>query len=396
MRWFLAVLLIWPLHALAQSDTVLPGQLQLSVSVQAPQAQRYEREMVLITIRGVYRRHITLERLQQPDFEGFSWTQLGQDTWTDTRINGEKVKVMERRMAIYPDRPGRLTIGPFVHHLTLTDEGDDWFDYPVQSKPVTISVDPAPAQGADGWWFPTARLKVADHWSNTPDQLAPGEGVLRMIRVTALGVTPEMIPPMPDLRSPSAMIFPHPDKRLIELTPNGPVTHAFWRWTIRPTNGTSTIVEPFTLSYFDTALREQRTVAISAQRVAYGADGVPDPTARTGPPPPPATLPGWPVAALAMAVFGLGTAVAVKGWRPVGIRALHRFSVLDPAVRQLRQAARSGRLETVRRSAAALLRRDGPSAKRVQMLADLDRAIYAPNAPKPNLTAFARSFMRAG
>ena len=127
MKWVLIMCLIWPMAAFAQSKTVLPSELELSVSIDDADAMPVVREMVLITIRGVFRRHITREMLIQPDLEGFSWAQLGPDHWTDERIDGQQVKVFERRMAIYPDRTGTLTIGAFTHRLTLTDEGDDWF-----------------------------------------------------------------------------------------------------------------------------------------------------------------------------------------------------------------------------------------------------------------------------
>ena len=95
----------------AQSRTVLPQELELSVTVEETDHVPFVREMVLLTIHGVYRRHITREELIQPDLEGFSWTQLGADVWREERMNGQKVKTMTRRMAVYPDRAGDLTAG---------------------------------------------------------------------------------------------------------------------------------------------------------------------------------------------------------------------------------------------------------------------------------------------
>ncbi|AZQ69112.1 hypothetical protein EF888_19455 [Silicimonas algicola] len=216
MRLLVLLCLVLPALAVAQTREVLPEDLSLTIEIEDA-AERLVGEMVLVTIKGTYRRHITRESLKQPELEGFSWSQLGQDMWTEARIRGQKVKVFTRRMALFPERAGPLTVGAFTHDLTLTDEGDDWFEHAVLSQPIDIEVKPAPE--VEGVWFPVKRLIVSDQWSNAPDQLAPGEAVLRVIRVEALGVTPEMIPPMPELRSPSAMIFPHPEQRLAELTP---------------------------------------------------------------------------------------------------------------------------------------------------------------------------------
>lgn len=393
MRVLICLLLVlcWPLAVLAQSRTVLPHELSISVSVEETDARPFVREMILLNIRGVYRRHITREILVQPDFEGFSWSQLGPDAWSEELLDGKAVKVLNRRMAVYPDRSGTLTIGAFVHKLTLTDEVDDWFEHQITSDPVIVEV--APASETDDWWFPLRNLKISDHWSNAPDQLAPGEGVLRVVRLEALGVTPEMIPPMPVLNSPSAMIFPHPEKRLVELTPEGPVTYAFWRWTIRPSNDISTIVEPLTFSYFDTRERTARSVTISAQRIAYG-EAIPGATSAVFAPSDPAKLPGWPVAITAFAVFVAGMVVALSGWRFVGLAAVQRSRFIDPLAWRLRWHARADDAVAVRRLAGVMLRRDGQDNGRMDLLKKLDRALFDPAKPAVNLRQFTDDFLR--
>lgn len=394
MRTLIVVcLLLWPVAALAQSKTVLPSDLRLWVEVKERSHTPLANEMVLITIRGIYRRHITREMLVQPDFEGFNWTQLGNDVWRDERLNGQKVKTFSRRMAVYPQVAGTLTIGAFRHRLTLTDDRDAWFEHEVASEPVTIEVAPAP--GNHDWWFPVTSLRVSDQWSNAPDQLAPGEGVLRVIRIEAVGVTPEMIPPMPELRSPSAMIFPHPDKRFVELSPQGPQSFAFWRWTIRPGNDISAIVEPLSFEYYDTVNRVSRTVTISPQRVAYGSV-VPDQPFDSTPPEAvePATLPGWPLALLAGGICLCGVAFGLGGRRVSVLPALRKFPLLDPLARQMKQAARRQNISQLRRTAAALSLRDGPSEHRRRLLSQLDSAVFDPCAAPGSLDEFTRSFLR--
>lgn len=371
--------------AFAQSSIVSPGELELSVSVDRGEVAPFQGEMVLITIHGIYRRHITREKLIAPDLDGFNWMQLGNDHWYETRIAGRPVKNFRRRMALFPDRAGELTIGPFTHHLTLTDEGDDWFDHDITSEPVSISVAPQPE--TDGWWFPVRRLEVSDNWSNAPDQLAEGEGVLRVIRVQATGVSPEMIPPMPELISPSALIFPHPEKRFVELSPDGPVSVAYWRWTIRPTNDTSAILEPITFDYFDTTTRQSHEVTISAQRVAIDETTM----SPSAPPPDPARLRPALAGGVALIAFGATLAVALWGRRLLGLAAI---PALDPLRRSVRQAGRSGDPVLLRRAAARLLARDGGGA-RAELLAALDTALFAPEPASLDTRDFARHFLAA-
>ncbi|WP_299964117.1 hypothetical protein [uncultured Roseobacter sp.] len=393
MRWVALVLcLLIPAAPAAQTRSVAPSDAVIWVEVEETEHIPLVKEMVLITIRGIYRRHITREKLVQPSFDGFSWTQLGDDTWREERLEGALVKTFTRRMAIYPDRAGTLEIGAFAHNLTLTDERDNWFEHAVSSAPVRIEVAPAP-DGPD-WWFPVRQLRISDQWSNAPDQLTRGEGVLRVVRIEALGVTPEMLPPMPELTSPSGRIFAHPEQRFVELSPWGPQSFAFWRWTIQPGNDTSTIVEPMGFDYFDTVNRVARSVTISAQRVAYGSvvpQGAPVPEPVSS-----AVLPGWSLAVLGGLICIGGTLWGCLGRRLKGCEALSRFGPLDPLTRGLRRAARQGGASDLRRAATALMRRDGPSARRMDLLKTLDRSVFAPGAARLDLRHFAREFLKSG
>ncbi|SNR67148.1 BatD family protein [Puniceibacterium sediminis] len=388
MRWF--VVLIWALTSVAcaaQTTQVNPADLTLTVTVANGDVAPYVQEMVLVTIEGQYRRHVTREIMEQPDLEGFNWMQLGPDQWYDTTERGKKVKNLRRRMALYPDRPGTLTIGAFTHHLTLTDEGDDWFPHDIQSQPITIEVLPAPE--VKSWWFPVRHLEVSDTWSNAPDRLKPGEGVLRVIRVEATGVPPDMIPPMPELHSPSAMIFAHPEKRLVELSPEGPVSVAFWRWTIRPGNHTSAIVEPISFDYFDTRNRVPRTVTISAQRVAMDESSLPDPVL----PPEPARLFALPVLILFGVALAGGLGAILFGRQFAGLDRLRQVALLDPLRRKMRRAAAARDLPGLRRAAIAMLARDGYSVARCELLKDLDRDAFGRTPGHLDGRAFARRFL---
>lgn len=377
LRALLLILLAGP--ALAQSRTVLPGELELSVRIENTGPAPFEQEMILLTIHGVYRRHITLENLVQPDLDGFNWMQLGEDYWYESTVDGLRVKNMRRRMALFPQRPGQIEIGAFTHRLTLVDEGDDWFEHEITSPPVSVEVRPAPT-GTD-WWFPLHRLEVVDNWSNAPDQLTDGAGVLRVIRVEAHGASPDMIPPMPDLHSPSAMIFPHPEKRLVNLSPEGPVSIAFWRWTVQPTNGVSAILEPLELEFYDTRARRPRQVQITAQRVAYsdadpGVEGAQATPAASGPPRTGRFL--W----LGL-IAGLAGLFATTRLRPGALLQNLRTRW------QIRRAVRTGDAIALRRVLHGL--RGSPAAAALAPVADqLDRAIYGPEHSDTGLSDLGR------
>lgn len=266
----LAVVTFGVFPALAQEAS--GPDLDLSIELEERAHPPFPGEMVLITIRGTYRLPITLEKLVQPALTGFDWMQLGEDRWIEELDAGQTIKIFERRMALFPRAAGRIEIGRFVHELDLLNRTGQRFFEEVRSQPLTIEIAELPEEEQAGnrrWWFPVRQIEVNDRWSNPPERLEAGGGAIRIITVTAQGVAPEMIPPMPKMRSAGLHVFPHPEKRIVTLGPNGPITRAFWRWTVRPEGASAGFLDPLTLDYFDTVARERREITISAQRVAY-------------------------------------------------------------------------------------------------------------------------------
>lgn len=353
-------------------EVVDPADLVLNVTVESTGTTPYQQEMVLLTIHGIYRRHITLEKLEMPDLAGTNWMQLGEDHWFESTIDGVTVKNMRRRMALFPEEVGRLTIAPFVHHLTLLDESNNWFDYNVFSEPITLDVQEAPE--TEDWWFPVRNLEISDTWSNAPDQLGAGDGVLRIITVKAVGVGPNMMPPMPELTSPSAHIFAHPEKRLVELSSNGPISVAFWRWTIKPKNPPSAILKPIQFTYFDTQDRSLKTAKISAQRVAISTDELPAPTQAVMQEP--VVLSRVRVFAVALVAFVAGSALVIGRDRRFSLDLIKVRARLITLKYRLSRACHSGDMRRMRRLSVNLDRTARPNTERQHLLDELEGQIF--------------------
>lgn len=382
MRWLAILLLLLLLIApIARAQDVQPGDLTLTLTIEKGPEAPYVGEMVLVTLEGVFRLPIIRESMIQPPLEGFSWMQLGTDYWSDQRVDGYPVKVFRRRMALFPEAAGTLEIGAFTHRLTLLGPHNKWVEHDIRSEPVTIRVLPQPQ--VDGWWLPVRQLRVSDDWSNAPDQLGEGEGVLRVIRLEALGISPDLLPPMPELKSPGAVIFPHPEKRLVDLSSQGPIAVAFWRWTVMPQTPPSAIIEPVVIDFFDTTRREMRRVTISPQRVAVGASAMgvlPEPQA--------AGRPRGGIMATALGaglVLGLAALMAGRG----GARReeiLWRLG-LHPDQRALARAARRGDAAAAWRAARRLAAGHRIGADGRAALRGLETHLFG-GRPAPDLKAF--------
>lgn len=345
MRWLLAILaLVMPQLAFAQ---IAENDVRLELVLEDLDHSPHVGEMILLSILGTYKVPVVRENLKQSTLAGFDWMQLGEDRWYKAREDGFEVLKFERRMALFPQNKGALTIDPFTHDLELLS-GNQTVKFQAASNSLSIEATPQP--NSDAWWFPVRDLEVSDQWSNQPEALDPGAAALRIVSLTVEGAAPQRIPPMPELTGAGAFIFPHPEHRIVALGPNGPVTRAFWRWTIRPKEGSAGYLNPMDLVYFDATDRQLKTIKLAAQRVAYAggpqdvissrgdrkdaqSDRQPDDAAR-------ADVPSWAIW-LAL-IFGFLSGLAWIFWEWGAARlAAPRWFRIDPDRRSLRKAARS-------------------------------------------------------
>ncbi len=262
----LALLLLLSTPLAAQGRDSLHLELVLDPRTEAP----LEGEMILATIRGIYRETIANEQLKLRGFTDFDWTRLGQDSWTEQRIDGRAARVFERRMAFFAKRAGTLDLLPIVHELEIIGAGGRRETVLTRSAPVRITVGARPA-GAGADWLPVRALELSDTWNADAARLDDGQSVTRRVVIRALGATPEMMPPQPPLRAPWLITFAPPVQRDFQITAQGPVTTDVWTWTLRPTTGEPGVLAPVTIPYFDTGARTARTATLPAAPIGYAS-----------------------------------------------------------------------------------------------------------------------------
>lgn len=409
VRVFL-VLLMTVCAATASAQVVEPGDLRLELSFEERSGPLYTGEMVLLKVRGFYKIRIAREHLKQSGLDGFDWMQLGEDTWTKDTSQGGEILQFERTLALFPNRAGTIEIAPFTHELELWTRTGERYDNTLTSAPIAIEVTERPE--TDGWWLPARRLMIDDEWSNAPDQLGTGEGALRVVTLTVEGVTPEQVPPMPQLGSAGAFVFAHPEMRITRLYRRGPVTRVVWRWTVRPENPPSAYLEPIRIPYFDTRARKHREIVIAAQRIAMTEEAVAAYLAEADTESVAAmekatadAMSSDPASYLAGIVAPAGLLGGLLGGLAVMMPGMHRRRLIrkgvlhlrrDPDIRVLKHAAARGDTAAARAAAVRLIDRgNGDIPRMKEALVAFDRPIFGSQKAVCDPEALAKSTLKA-
>ncbi|SFL72719.1 Oxygen tolerance [Methylobacterium pseudosasicola] len=392
--YVLLLTLLAPLPAQAEIE---PGDLSLTVTAEFNgNSAPFAREMVLLKIRGVYKQPILLEEVVQPSLANFSWTQLGRDHWSKTKLpDGQSAIAFDRTVAVFPHHAGDFIIEPFTHKLTVNDFGERRV-VEVRSKPIPFPVArwTEASGGPDAkepWWLPARDVAVTDSWSPDPETVKLGETTRRIVTLEVQGMVAEGLPPRPVMRTRGILTFAGPVTRETLLTPSGPVARATYQWDVKPGVPEVIPLDAIAIPWFDTNTRTMREAEIPARQIG---GGLPDREGDRAPPPVPSPLVA---AAAALATFGLGLALIGYGTgRP-------RLRLSAASRRALNRAARAGdpagfraALEAARREAPDLARIWQARPDLAAPLAALDRAVFGTaGAPAPDLPALARALSRS-
>jgi len=258
----------------------------------------FVQEMVLVRVRGAFTVPIALQKLEPPDLAGFRVLPIGKDYWGEVDDDGRQALGMVRSFALFPQRSGELTIGSFVHRLTIVGASGGRETVDLATDPATLTVAPAPvAEGA--WWLPASALTVTDSWSVAPEALAIGQSTRRTVTIEAAGVTDDQLPPAPTLRTPKLIAFaaaperetvvavtPPPTSREARrqslakpgryreiLAPDGVRAKVVYAWEIRPTTDEAVDLPAVEIPWFDTAAGLMRTAVIPARTVSVAPLG---------------------------------------------------------------------------------------------------------------------------
>ncbi len=392
MRWFLSLVIVLCAAAAHAQQDIAPEDARLELHLEQRAHSPHPGEMVLLSIQGTFRVPVVREKLLQPTLEGLDWMQLGEDRWYKQMEDGFEVLKFERRMALFPQAPGEIEIASFTHRLDLLNRRGREMKTELVSDAVKLITTPGPE--TSDWWFPVRGLEIEDNWSNQPEALDPGSAALRIVSLTIDGSPPQRIPPMPEMTGAGAHIFPHPEHRIVALGPDGPRTRVFWRWTVRPEQGSAGYLNPIRIAYFDAERREAKEITLSAQRVAY-LDGPQSVASRALEAREPIEitdgdgftlpdLPGYslPLTLMLGLVIGMAVSIGRAEWRLPG------WLSGEDDIKAFRSAIRRGELAAMRMHAHRIIARTGATTP--DALQRLDAALYGSGtAPAPREVATA-------
>ncbi len=173
---------------------------ELFLQASIDQQQLYVQQLAYYQVTIYFNGDLQRGSLSEPQLDGASISQVGQDVEGTELVNGIRYRTITRRYAITPQRSGNFSIGPPTFNGEMVDRDSARYNYfartktvVAQGQPLDISVDAIPAN-FPGSWLVAGLVTLTEEWTPELTELKQGEPVTRTITLSAVDVAENQLP----------------------------------------------------------------------------------------------------------------------------------------------------------------------------------------------------------
>lgn len=192
------------LTVLDAGDPNAPEQKDVFITAEVSNLDVYVQQMMTMTVKLHFSAELKRGSLTEPSLTGAEINQIGQDTESETIINGRRYRVIERTYSINPQQSGEfiLTSPMFSGEIMVQSTRRSNFlsfgetrAISVLGDEIPVTIRPIPAK-FDGHWLPSEFLSLHQDWQPSANEYKVGEPITRTLTLTAVGVAKEQLPDM--------------------------------------------------------------------------------------------------------------------------------------------------------------------------------------------------------
>lgn len=255
----------------AQTTGGAPADIFMEVHAEPTDA--YVQSQVLFTLRlyvGVSTGRATLT---EPKISGDEAIvqRLGEDHQYQATRNGRHFIVRERRYAVFPQKSGKLTIGPATFEaMVIPDRGFSRIRR-LKSDSVEINVKPPvppPAAYPAAAWLPARKVTIDERWSDEGKQFTLGVPRTRTLTVEADGLLETQLPKLSMASSPGIKEYPDQPELDHDVTDDGIEGRRTERYAVIAQRVGEVTVGGVELPWFNTKTQHWEVARVTPRRVS--------------------------------------------------------------------------------------------------------------------------------
>lgn len=235
------------------------------IELSADKAEVYVQEQLILTVRLFFRGNLIRGELSEPDHPHVIIESLGRQQESSQYRDGLRYRVVERRYALFPQRPGMLKLPPIRFEGQMRDSAGKLKFLRDSEELFEVPVKDVPAQFSGKTWLPATGLALEESGLPPSLEVTTGENLTREIRMTAAGLPSETLPPLPDQVPDGLRSYPEAPERNTETTPTGLTSSLSQSVALVPVQPGTMTLPAIRIPWWDTEADRERVAVIPAR-----------------------------------------------------------------------------------------------------------------------------------
>lgn len=235
------------------------------IELAADKDRVYVQEQLILTVKLFFTGNMIRGELSEPSHPNAIIESLGKQTEYTRYRGSERYRVVERRYAIFPQKPGELTLQPIRFEGQARDASGQLKFLRDSKQLFTIDVAEVPAEFTGDTWLPASNLSLTEQGLPENTAIKAGENLSRQLLLIAEGLPAEALPPFPDAMPDSIRAYPEKAER--NTTPNkqGLTSQLAQTTALVPIQGGKITLPEIRIPWWDTENDVEKVATIPAR-----------------------------------------------------------------------------------------------------------------------------------
>ncbi|MDO3720226.1 BatD family protein [Marinobacter sp. chi1] len=243
------------------------------IELSADKAELYVQEQLTFTVRLFFSGRLIRGDLSEPRHPNAIIEPLGKQREYARYRDGQQYRVVERRYAIFPQRPGEFSLAPIQFEGQARDSEGKLLFLRDSEELYSIPVKDVPAEFTGDVWLPASALALEETGLSGKGEIYIGDNLTRELVLRATGLPSEALPPLPDVTPEGIRSYPEQPERSTEVTQEGLVSSLKQSSALVPVRAGKLTLPEIRIPWWDTSTDTQRTAVIPARTLTISGSG---------------------------------------------------------------------------------------------------------------------------
>ncbi|WP_100639474.1 BatD family protein [Marinobacter salexigens] len=243
------------------------------IELTADKAEVYVQEQMILTVRLFFRGNLIRGELSDPQHPNAIIETLGKQREFSRDRDGVRYRVVERRYAVFPQKPGVLNL-PAIRFEGQARNPDGSLRFLRDSASLfEVPIKDVPADFSGSTWLPATSLTLAEAGMPPILNLKTGDNITRTLSLQAIGLPSEALPPLPDAVPDGLRSYPEEPQRDTSSGPKGLTSTLTQTRALVPVHAGKLTLPAIRIPWWDTESDSEKVALIPAQTLNVAASG---------------------------------------------------------------------------------------------------------------------------